>query len=295
MARTKRGNFNVFGHYTRCVPGVADLFILLALLLLGALAGNAVSLVFAAVLGQSAGMEYGMLVSYPLMFIFAMMWASGRSRRNAMTGYGSLLDNDHFTPLGGFSAALLAMVATFAAGFCCDAVNSLLPAMPKWLEDILKGMTSGKFWINFLCVSIFAPFFEEWLCRGMVLRGLLGHGTKPWLAISVSALFFAVIHMNPWQAIPAFMLGLLFGYVYYKTGSLKLTILMHFTNNTIALCLGHIESLKDVESWMDVLGQWYWPGFFASAIILVLTVRAFRRIETPEKGNFDIVPPLFSE
>ena len=295
MAHTKRGNFNVFGHYTRCVPGVADLFILLALLLLGALAGNAVSLVFVAVLGQGAGMEYGMIVSYPLMFIFAMMWASGQSRRNAMTGYGTLLDNDHFAPLGGFLAALLVMVATFAAGFCCDAVNSLMPQMPQWLEDILKGMTSGKFWVNFICVSLFAPFFEEWLCRGMVLRGLLGHGTKPWLAIVVSAIFFAAIHMNPWQAIPAFALGLLFGYVYYKTGSLKLTMLMHFTNNTIALCLGHIESLKDVQSWMDVLGQWYWPGFFASAIILVLTLRAFRRVETPEKGNFDIVPPMFSE
>ena len=295
MARAKRGNFNVFGHHTRCVPGVADLFILVALFLLGALAGNVVSLVFVAILGQSAGIEYGMIVSYPLMFIFPMMWAAGRSRRNAMTGYGTQLDNDHFAPLGGLKAALVVMLGTLAAGFCCDAVNSLLPAMPKWLEDILKGMTSGKFWINFICVSLFAPFFEEWLCRGMVLRGLLGHGVRPWLAIVVSALFFAVIHMNPWQAIPAFVLGLLFGYVYYRTGSLKLTMLMHFTNNTIALCLGHIESLKDAQSWMDVMGQWYWPGFAACALILILAVRAFLRVETPAKGNFDVVPPMFAE
>ena len=295
MARTKRGNFNVFGHHTRCVPGVADLFIIIVLFLLGVLAGNAVSLAFVAALGQSAGMEYGMIVSYPLMFIFPMMWAAGRSRRNAMTGYGTLLDNDHFAPLGGFKAALLVMIGTFAAGFCCDAANSLLPAMPKWLEDILKGMTSGKFWVNFLCVSLFAPFFEEWLCRGMVLRGLLGHGTRPWLAIVVSAIFFAVIHMNPWQAIPAFALGLLFGYVYYRTGSLKLTMLMHFTNNTVALIAGHIDAFKDADNWQSFLGQLYWPAFFACAIILVLVVRQFNRIETPEKGNFDVVPPMFSE
>jgi len=167
--------------------------------------------------------------------------------------------------------------------------------MPDWLEETLGGLTGGNFWLNFLCVSIFAPFFEEWLCRGMVLRGLLGRRVKPVWAIVISALFFAVIHMNPWQAIPAFILGLLFGYVYYRTGSLKLTMLMHFTNNTFALIIGHIESLSDYETWQDLLGQMYWIYFGVAVLIIALVVLAFKKVPLNRSyGNCDVVPPIFS-
>ena len=54
----------------------------------------------------------------------------------------------------------------------------------------------------------------------MVLRGLLGHKVKPVWAIVISAAFFAIIHLNPWQAIPAFLLGcvllLALGLMFYQ-------------------------------------------------------------------------------
>ena len=159
-------------------------------------------------------------------------------------------------------------------------------------------MTGGNVILNFICVSVFAPFFEEWLCRGMVLRGLLHctrkpgkngelrKGFSPAVAIIISALFFALIHMNPWQAIPAFALGCLFGYVYYKTGSLKLTMLMHFTNNTLALIAGNIDALKDMETWCDVMSAPAYYGLAALCIVfLVFAIRVFNRI--PAEGSQD--------
>ncbi|MBQ9660123.1 MAG: CPBP family intramembrane metalloprotease [Bacteroidales bacterium] len=288
------GFLEKFNHY---VPGVADMFILLAWLLAGALAGNLISLVCVGAFGQAAGMEYGMLVSYPLMFIPPMLYASIKSRNNSMTRSGLQLDNSHFSPLGGALCALLVTLATLSAAFCSDAILAFMPEMPSWLEEMLKGMTQGTLWINFLMVSIFAPFFEEWLCRGMILRGLLGNQVKPVWAIVISAVFFAFIHLNPWQAVPAFLLGCLFGYVYYKTGSLKLTMLMHFTNNTFSLVMSNIDAFKDVESWLDVLpGMRYWVLFFGALLLLVLIVRAFSRIpQEQDAGNLDPVKPLFEE
>ena len=146
-------------------------------------------------------------------------------------------------------------------------------------------------------VSIFAPFFEEWLCRGMVLRGLLGNKVKPAWAIVFSAIFFAVIHLNPWQAVPAFLLGCLFGYVYYKTGSLKLTMLMHFANNTFSLVISNIDAFEDMDSFLDLFpSARYWVIFFACILLLVLVIRSLGRIpqERPE-GNLDPVKPLFEE
>ena len=298
MAR--RGNFDVLGKYAWCIPSVADIFILVFLLLVGSLIGSGVVLVASLCVGagNSAAFmaKYTTLISYPIMFIPPMIWAAGKSRRNRMQYKGLALDNANVAPHGWLLCALMVMAATLAAGIVGDLSTSWLPPMPKWLEDALKGLTTGSFWVNFICVSIFAPFFEEWLCRGMVERGLLGRGVKPARAIVLSALFFALIHLNPWQAIPAFLLGCLFGYVYYKTGSLKLTMLMHFTNNTFALVIGHIDSLQDAENWMDVLGPGYWYCFAASVLLIVLVVLAFRRIplERPS-GGFEVLPSAFDE
>ena len=296
--RNKPRNYAFLQKFTWYVPGVADMFILLALLLAGALLGNLVALPLIAILGQESGMEYAMFISYPLMFIPPMLYASVKSRNNSYTRSGLKLDNAHFSPLGGAVCALLVVLGTLALGYCEEPLVALLPEMPDVLEEMLRSMTQGdNLLINFLMVSIFAPFFEEWLCRGMVLRGLLGTKMKPVWAIVVSALFFAFIHLNPWQAIPAFLLGSLFGYVYYKTGSLKLTMLMHFANNTFSLVMSNLDAFKDAESWMDVLpGMQYWLIFFACLLVLVLVIRAFSRIplERPQ-GNLDPVPSLFEE
>ena len=298
MAR--RGNFDVLGKYAWCIPSVADIFILIFLLLLGSLIGSGVVLIATLCVGaeNSAAFasEYTTLISYPIMFIPPMIWAAGKSRRNRMQFKGLALDNANVAPHGWLLCAVMVMAATIAAGIVGDLSVSWLPPMPSWLEDALKGLTTGSFWVNFLCVSIFAPFFEEWLCRGMVERGLLGRGVKPVWAIVFSALFFAFIHLNPWQAIPAFLLGCLFGYVYYKTGSLKLTMLMHFTNNTFALVIGHVDSLKDAENWMDVLGPGYWYCFAASVLLIALVLLAFSRIPLERSsGGFEMLPSAFDE
>ena len=294
----KPRNFGFLEKFTWYVPGVADMFILLGLLLAGALLGNLVSLPVAMLAGEEDGMQYGMLVAYPMMFIPPMLYASVRSRNNSLVRNGLRLDSSFFSPLGGALCALLVILATLGAAFCSDAILAWMPEMPAWLENVLTGMTSDDhLLLNFLMVSIFAPFFEEWLCRGMVLRGLLGNQVKPVWAIMISALFFAFIHLNPWQAIPAFLLGCLFGHVYYKTGSLKLTMLMHFANNTFSLVMSNVDAFKDADSWLDILpGARYWLIFFACILLIVLIVQAFRRIpqEYPQ-GNMTPVKPLFEE
>jgi membrane protease YdiL (CAAX protease family) len=142
----------------------------------------------------------------------------------------------------------------------------------------LEQLTEGPLWVAFLSVSVFAPLFEEWLCRGLVLRGLL-RKFNPASAIMVSAAFFAILHMNPWQAIPAFLLGLLFGYVYYKTGSLKLTMLMHCVNNTLALITSRIPSLTDAETFMDIMSPWaYVCIYIASGLFVAAAIITFKGI-----------------
>lgn len=295
MARLSKKNYTFLNRYSYYVPTVADLFILLVWFIVGIVLANVITLAFAA--ASSAAKEVSILVAYPIMFLPAMIYASYKSQSNSMNKSGVKVDSNNFAPKGAVLCTALVVIGTLALGFCSEAITSILPEMPEWLEDMLSSMTQGTVWINFICVCIFAPIFEEWLCRGMVMRGLLHNGSKPVWAIVISAIFFAVIHANPWQAVPALMLGAFFGLVYYKTGSLKLTMLMHFTNNTLALILGNIDATKDLEYWRDIIdGPEYWVYLGASILLVALIVKAFLDIPNKHgKGGMDPVPSLFEQ
>lgn len=298
MIRPKhRKSYDILGNFSYYVPSVGQMFVLLALLLVGAVLGSILSMPFMLMLGSEAGMEMSMIISYPVMFIPPMIYASVRSKSNRYLNDGVKLDSNHFSPVGALVCALLAMALTLAGSYIADLPASWLPEMPERLAEALESMTSGNVLIDFICVSLFAPFFEEWLCRGMVLRGLLHHNIKPVWAIVISAAFFAFIHMNPWQAVPAFILGCVMGYVYYRTGSLKLTMLMHFTNNTFALVMSHIDGLEEMENYQQMFpGAMYWAIFAACFAVAVLAIMKFSKVtlQSPE-GNQDKLKSLFSE
>ena len=278
-----RGSYDLFSSYSHFLPGVGGLFGIFALFMLGALLGNILVLGLQFISPEFAK-EYGIIISYPLMFIPAMLYASAKSRFDENFTPGFKMDSNNFGRFSGIQIAAIVTVATLATAFMTDAISSLMPPMPEWLEATMKELLHAPFWITLISVSVFAPLFEEWLCRGIVLRSLL---TKysPATAIIVSAAFFAIIHFNPWQAIPAFILGLLFGYVYYKTGSLKLTMLMHCANNTMAAVFSRIPALEEAKSFIDVMNPWTYAGIFiCSAAFVVAAIIVFAGIPHKE-GN----------
>ena len=281
----RKGNFKILESFEHFNPGWKGVLKLFLWMMAGAVIGNVITFVLGIFFGTEWVSSYGTVIAYPIMFIPPMFYARRRSMMREHLE-ANPLNKGVFKPYGAPLCALLVAGLTIAAGYIADPVVTLLPDMPEFLEQALESMVSGNVLINLLCVSVFAPFFEEWLCRGMVLRGLLARNVKPVWAILFSAFFFAFIHFNPWQAIPAFMLGCLFGYVYYKTRSLSLTMLMHCVNNTLAVVLGQIDSLKDMKSWMDVLEpQLFWIIFAACVLFLVLGVRAISRIHVVDSED----------
>jgi membrane protease YdiL (CAAX protease family) len=65
----------------------------------------------------------------------------------------------------------------------------------------------------------------------------------------VASAIFGIVHLNPIQVFYAFFLGLVFGWLYYRTGSLMPCIVGHVLNNSLAaltMCLG-IEEVEIAE------------------------------------------------
>lgn len=290
---TGRASYDLFTNHSHYVPGYSGMFMLFVMFLIGALLG---SLIVGAmgVVSMEFAQIYGTVISYPVMFIPPWLYVTAQSRRNEFFETGYSLDSSNFGRLGGFRMALIVSVATLALGFVTDSLNAIMPQTPEWFENAMAQIMDAPVWITLISVSIFAPLFEEWLCRGVILRGLL-QKTHPVSAILVSAVFFAVLHMNPWQALPAFILGALFGYIYYKTGSLKLTMLMHCVNNTFAVVFSKIPSLENAEGFADVMSTWaYVCIFIASIAFLAATFVVVRNIPFAKEGarsNCDEIPP----
>jgi uncharacterized protein len=82
-----------------------------------------------------------------------------------------------------------------------------------------------------------AAFCEEFLFRGVVQQGLLAGGAHPAESILRGGLVFALFHLDPVGLLALFELGLLFGLLYHRTGSLLPGMVAHATQNATALAL----------------------------------------------------------
>ena len=276
-------SYDLFSNYCHYVPGIGGMFMMLLLFLVGSILGSILTVVLSLISPDFANI-YGMMISYPVMFIPPMLYASSQSRRNEVFEKGYALDSSNFGQNRWWVMIVAVMFSTISLAFICEPLMKVLPQTPEWFEQIMNSiLKNSPLWVTLISVSVFAPLFEEWLCRGIVLRGLLTKMNPAW-AIIISAAFFAVLHMNPWQALPAFILGLLFGYVYYKTGSLKLTMLMHFTNNTMSAIFSKIPQFEEAETFMDVMSPWAYAAVFALSVIILAAVLLILR-NIPLKGT----------
>ena len=128
-----------------------------------------------------------------------------------------------------------------------------MPELPNWLDNEFDMILSNRW--GYLAIGLLAPLSEEIVLRGAVLRSLLSkpllagrsERVNAWTAIAISAVFFALVHFNPAQMPHAFMIGLLLGWMYWRTGSILPGVAYHWANNSIAYILYNIYPNPDIK------------------------------------------------
>ena len=116
--------------------------------------------------------------------------------------------------------------------FFADAMleDLLTIEMPEELQKTFKGLMHSPVGVFGICVG--APVLEELLMRTAILGLMLRGGVKPWIAITISALAFGLMHMNMAQFVFAAIGGLMLGFVYYKTKNVFAVMIIHAIQNT---------------------------------------------------------------
>jgi membrane protease YdiL (CAAX protease family) len=124
-------------------------------------------------------------------------------------------------------------------------VTVLLANFSNYLAALLSGgeaensmintLISGDNILSIIRVSVLAPIFEELIYRKLIIDRTRRYGELT--AITYSALAFGLFHCNIYQLFYAFALGLIFGYVYVRTGNILMTIVMHMIVNSSSVIM----------------------------------------------------------
>ena len=90
-------------------------------------------------------------------------------------------------------------------------------------------------WLQTILLAFAAPVMEEFVFRRCVINHLKPYGEKA--ALVISALLFALFHGSVNQVFYAFGLGLVFGYIYLKTGRVRYSMILHVIINATTMII----------------------------------------------------------
>ncbi len=124
--------------------------------------------------------------------------------------------------------------------------NLMKNEFEKIYSDLLGGTSIAEA-LRALAIGALIPALcEELLFRGFLQRSL-EERLKPLKAIFLTSAIFSVIHFNPINMIPLFIIGVYFGIIAYLTNSLVIPIILHFLNNFFAIIILYIPALQKIN------------------------------------------------
>lgn len=132
------------------------------------------------------------------------------------------------------------VVATLGSLIPSSWLQELMPELPNTAEKAFDLVLKDRW--GYFIVGLLAPLSEELVFRGAILRELLKWKENPWIGIIISAMLFSLVHMNPVQMPHAFLVGILLGWLYYRTNSIIPGVTWHWVNNTIAYVMYNLTN-----------------------------------------------------
>lgn len=229
------------------------IFVYLLALLLCSVAGAVVTL-FLAVGNDIQLLKLGQAISSILMFVAPPLILYAFTRKHPMREIGFRKPNTLWMLLIGVALMFVSLPVTNQLTTWNEKMN--FGAAFGWLEDMLKQMedmagdltermlqvdTFGGLLMNLLVIALIPAIGEELTFRGVVQQSLVKHCKNAHLGIILSAAIFSFIHFQFYGFLPRMFLGIILGYMFYYSGSLWTSILMHFINNGTAVVVAYLE------------------------------------------------------
>ncbi len=178
-----------------------------------------------------------------------------------------------------FMTIFIALVLLFGVMMFTNLIDAFLGYVLKYppvLNQIQTGISlplplNNGWWLvlSIFLLALLPAITEELIFRGIVLQGLRKNYSDI-VAICVSALFFALMHASLQQLIYPLLIGLVFGWLAIRTGSIITTMIAHFLNNLIVVVMAYIKVNYNFE--FGAFQNVWWYYLLAFALLLVTGV-----------------------
>ncbi|MDR1292888.1 MAG: CPBP family intramembrane metalloprotease [Clostridiales Family XIII bacterium] len=177
-------------------------------------------------------------------------------------------------PLSGLSFVklwVIAMGAQLVFDVCAQLLNSLLGSSGRSATELLdQSMQILQTPTGLLYICIVGPIVEELIFRGAVMRSLERFGLN--FSIFISSLIFGLFHIFTVQAVFAFFMGLILGYIASRY-SIKWSILAHILINSAATGMSVLGSLGGEGGFAVYAAYLIQLAFFVCGVILLIVER----------------------
>jgi uncharacterized protein len=142
---------------------------------------------------------------------------------------------------------------------------SFLSGVEKWMQDsedqaaqltdsFLATTSIGGLALNLFMIAVLPAIGEEMLFRGLLQRLFAEWFRNIHVAILFTALIFGIIHLQFYGILPRVILGAMFGYMFYWSGSLWVPVLAHFLNNGAAVVISFLVSRGQADPSLEDIG-----------------------------------------
>ena len=115
----------------------------------------------------------------------------------------------------------------------------------KELEKITIFLVSfannWEFLFGILSIALIPGICEEYLFRGVLQKNFYLISKNIHIAVWLSAFFFSALHLQFYGFFPRMLLGVLFGYIYYWSGSILYPMIAHIFNNFFSLTIFYLS------------------------------------------------------
>ena len=149
-------------------------------------------------------------------------------------------------------------------------------------ERFLQADNIGILLVNIALMALLPALSEELSFRG-TLQQILAKGEEQkagiHAAIWITAFVFSAIHMQFYGFIPRMLLGAMFGYIFVWTGCIWVPVLMHFTNNGLAVISYYLFGQNSSADTIGT-GTTWWLGVLSLIITSLGLLIFYRRTRT---------------
>lgn len=209
------------------------------------------------------------LVNHFFTFLFPALLFVGFVKKEEAAEF---LKADTLPGLSWLMLGLLAMLVSYPLIEWIYVLNAKLLnediALTGVQDAIMRMNSPADLVLNFLLVAVMAGVGEELLFRGIIQQLVMKLSRKPWIAIGITAFAFGFLHFHPQAFVPITLMGVLLGYLYWRTGNIWVNIIAHTLFNGVQVVLKYFAE-DAAKSEGDALPWW---SALLSAILLALVI-----------------------